>query len=153
MSVWDDPEIRAGGDFFSFDQVGDEISGTIAAVRVHKFDDGGVAPQVLLTTDAGEERTVTAGQILLKRELAEQRPEAGDWVRIKLTQIEPRGGKKTLKHFEVEVRRGNGQTPAAAPAAAQPAAPAAQPQGDGVSAEALAALKALSPEQRAALGL
>lgn len=156
MSVWDDPELRAGGEFAKFDEVGDEVSGTIAAIRKHSFDNGQVAPQVLLTTDAGEERTVTAGQTLLKRELAEQRPEAGDWVQIKLTQIEPRAGGKSLKHFTVKVRRGgNGQTPAATSAQSTPAATASEaaPADPNVSAEALAALKALSPEQRAALGL
>lgn len=117
MSVWDDPEIREGGAFVKFENVGDTVSGTITAVRSHRFEDGKVAPQILLTTDDGEERTITAGQIRLKAALAEKRPEAGDHLAVTFTQIEKRAGGKTLKHFEVTVRR------AGAPAAAPPATP------------------------------
>lgn len=162
MSVWDDPEIRSGGEFVKFEQVGDEVSGTIAAVRAHRFDDGKVAPQIILTTDGGEERTVTCSQVRLKQELAEQRPEAGDWIHIKLMQVEPRAGGKSLKHWQVEIRRGGGGDQAAAPSqpdspAPQPAAqPAAAPAGDQavqLSPEQAAAIAQLSPEQRQQLGL
>lgn len=124
MSVWDDPEIREGGEFVRFDQVGDTVSGTITAIRTHRFDDGKVVPQILLTTDDGEERTMTAGQIRLKTALAEQRPEAGDHLTVTFTQNEKRAGGKTLKHFEVKVRRGGAPAPAPTPVAAPaPAAP------------------------------
>lgn len=106
MSVWDDPEIKTGGEFVKFEQIGDSISGTIDAVRTHRFDDTGVAPQILLTTDSGEERTLTAGQIRLKAALAAERPEQGDHLKVTLTQIEKRAGNRTLKHFEVKVTRG-----------------------------------------------
>ena len=43
--------MRVGGDFIKFDTVGDTASGTITAVRAHRFDDGSVAPQILITTD------------------------------------------------------------------------------------------------------
>lgn len=152
MSIWDDPELRTGGDFIKFETVGDTVSGTINAVRAHRFDDGKVAPQVLLTTDDGEEKTVTCGQVRLKYALAEQRPEAGDHITITYTQKENRTGGKTLKHFDVKVRRG-GAAPAAPVQATIPApAPAAAPAPQ-VSDEAMAALAALSPEQKAALGL
>lgn len=192
MSIWDDPELRAGGEFVKLENQGDYVSGTIQAIRKHRFDDGSTAPQVLLVTDEGEERTLTAGQVKLKNELAVQRPEAGDWIRVTLTQIEKRAGGKTLKHFSVELRRGNGAPPAPAAAAAAPqqyaapapvpAAPAQQyaapapaaapyappalapapvPQPVGaapaavapqLSPEQQAAIAALSPEQRQALG-
>lgn len=115
MSVWDDPEIREGGAFVKFENVGDTVSGTITGVRSHRFDDGKVAPQILLTTDDGEERTITAGQIRLKAALAEKRPEAGDHLTVTFTQVEKRAGGKTLKHFEVTVRHA-GAGPAAATA-------------------------------------
>lgn len=152
-SVWDDPEIKAGGEFVKLENVGDTVSGTITAVRTHRFDDGKVVPQILLATDDGEERTLTAGQVRLKAELAAQRPEAGDHLKVTLSDIEKRAGGKTLKHFTVEVQRGGGvpATPPAAPAAAPaPAAPAAGAVDPNAAAAALAAL---SPEQRAALGL
>lgn len=149
-SVWDDPDLRVGGEFVKFENVGDTVSGTVNAVRAHRFDDGSVAPQVLLTTDGGEERTVTAGQVRLKAELAAQRPEPGDHITITHTEVEKRSGGKTLKHFSVQVNRG-GAAPAAAPAAATTAA---QPAAGGVDpAAAAAALANLSPEQRKALGL
>lgn len=151
MSVWDDPELRVGGDFVKLEQPGDAVSGTVAAVRAHKFDDGKVAPQLILTTDDGEEKTLTAGQVRLKTALAEQRPESGDHIIVTLTQLEPRAGGKTLKHFDVQVKR-QGEAPAAAQA---PAQPPAQPVADAgqQSAEAAAAIAQLTPEQKAALGL
>ena len=148
-SVWDDPDLRVGGEFVKFENVGDTVSGTINAVRAHRFDDGSVAPQVLLTTDDGEERTVTAGQVRLKAELATQRPEPGDHVTITFTEVEKRSGGKTLKHFKVEVTRGGKPAQPATPAAA----PAPAQQGAVDPAAAAAALANLTPEQKAALGL
>ena len=150
-SVWDDPDLRVGGEFVKFENVGDTVSGTVNAVRAHRFDDGSVAPQVLITTDTGDERTVTAGQVRLKAELAAQRPEPGDHITITHTEVEKRSGGKTLKHFSVQVNRGG--IPAAA-TATQAAAPAATEQPAVVDpAAAAAALANLSPEQRKALGL
>lgn len=159
-SVWDDPELKVGGEFVKLENVGDTISGTISVVRPHRFDDGSVAPQLLMTTDSGEEKTLTAGPVRLKQELAEQRPEAGDHVRVTLTQLEPRAGGKTLKHFEVVVTRGGQQLPASStpaptsPAPQQPAAPApAAEQATQLTPEQAAAVAQLSPEQRQQLGL
>lgn len=141
MSIWDDPDLQAGGDFISFENIGDGVSGTINAIRTHRFDDGKVVPQILLTTDDGEEKTLTAGQVRLKAELAEKRPEAGDHLTVRLSEIEKRSGGKTLKHFTVEVNRGGAPATAAAPAR----------QID--TAAAAAALANLTPEQKAALGI
>lgn len=153
-SVWDDPDLRVGGEFVKFENVGDTVSGTVNAVRAHRFDDGSVAPQILLTTDDGEERTVTAGQVRLKAELATQRPEPGDHVVITFTEVEKRSGGKTLKHFTVQVTRGGTPAQAAAAPAAPVAQPAAAPAAGGVDpAAAAAALANLTPEQKAALGL
>jgi hypothetical protein len=146
-SVWDDPEIKAGGEFISFEKVGDSVSGTINAIRTHRFDDGKVVPQILLTTDDGEERTMTAGQVRLKAELAAQRPEAGDHLSVTFSELEKRAGGKTLKHFNVVVTRGGGKPAAAAPATEK----AAEAPVD--TAAAAAALANLTPEQKAALGL
>ncbi len=141
-TVWDDPEIKTGGEFVKFETPGDTVSGTITAVRSHRFDDGKVAPQILIIDDRGEERTITAGQNQLKAKLVELRPGAGDHIKITFTESERRPGGKTLKHFDVEVRRGGTPEPApslgAAPVDAQSAA---------------AALANLTPEQRKALGL
>lgn len=181
MSVWDDPELAVGGEFIEFNNVGDVASGVIKVVRTHRFDDGKVVPQLLLVCDDGEERTLTAGQIRLKMTLVEQRPEAGDHIRVTYTSKEPRAGGKTLKHFDVQITRNHAphlaQTaapvtapapaaapptqsytpppaPAPAPATPQAAPPTPSPAGGVVDpAAAAAAIAALSAEQRAALGL
>lgn len=162
MSIWDNPEIKSGGEFVKFENVGDTISGTITAIRTQRWDDGKVDPQILLVTDDGEEKTVTAGQVRLKNLLAEQRPEAGDHIRITYTSKEQRAGGKTLKHWDLVVTRGTGTPPpAAAPAAAAVAAPppAAAPsvvpppsEAAVDPAAAAAALANLSPAERVALG-
>jgi hypothetical protein len=54
---------------------------------------------------------LTAGQVRLKAALAEQRPEAGDHLTVTLKQVEKRSGGKTLKHFDVEIKRGSGDKP------------------------------------------
>lgn len=144
-SVWDDPELRAGGDFVKLENKGDKISGLISAVRSHRFDDGGVVPQVLFVDDhTGEERTWTAGQIQAKRKLAELRPEAGDWFSAELVDVERRAGGKTLKHIDVQVNRGGKPTGFPSPAAVAAANPPAQATAQDV-------LSQLSPDQRAAL--
>lgn len=147
MSVWDDPEIREGGEFVKFETVGDTISGTITALRTHRFEDGKVVPQVLIATDTGEERTITAGQVRLKAALSSERPEPGDHLTVTYTQNEKRAGGKTLKHFDVAVRRAGAP---AAVAAAPPAAPAPAPTvANGVPAGVDPAVWAvLPPEQR-----
>lgn len=106
MSIWDDPEIRSGGEFVKFEQPGDSVAGTITAIKKHRFDDGSVVPQIYLTTDEGDERTLTAGQVRLKAVLAEQRPDVGDHLTVTYERQEKRAGGKTLKHFAVVVRRG-----------------------------------------------
>jgi len=108
MSVWDDPDVKVNNDFIKFEKVGDRASGKILSIRKHRFDDGSIAPQILLQTDDGEEKTLTVGQVRLKIAMADQRPEEGDHLTVELTQIERRGGGKTLKHFDVSVKRGSG---------------------------------------------
>lgn len=114
MSVWDDPEMRVASDYASFNEVGDSVSGVVTGVFAHRFDDGKVVPKIMLDTTDGE-IALTAGQVRLKAALAEQRPEVGDTLTVKLTEIEKRAGGKTLKHFDVNVAKGAG---APAPAAA-----------------------------------
>lgn len=151
QSVWDDPDLRAGGEFVEFKKVGDSVSGTINAIRTHTFDDGKKVPQILITTDEGEEKTLTAGQVRLKAELTEQRPEAGDHLSVTYTQEEKRSGGKTLKHFDVVVSRGGAPSAGPASTAAEAAKPAAAPAID--PAAAAAALANLSDEQKKQLGL
>jgi hypothetical protein len=115
MSVWD--EIGAdSGEYVKFDRIGDSVVGTITSLGVKTWDDGSKAPQLGLDTEDGP-KTLTAGQVRLKLALAEQRPEVGDRIRVRLSDIEKRQGGRTLKHFEVDVQRAGANT-APAPAAA-----------------------------------
>jgi hypothetical protein len=104
--MWDDPELRSGGEFVKFENPGDRVAGVITGTRKHRFDDGNVVPQIFLTTDEGEERTLTAGQVRLKAALAAERPEVGDHLTVVYERQEKRTGGKTLKHFAVSIRRG-----------------------------------------------
>jgi hypothetical protein len=105
MSVWDDPEMRVSSDYASFNEIGDSVNGVVTGVFAHRFDDGKVVPKIMLDTKDGE-IALTAGQVRLKAALAEQRPEVGDTLTVKLTEIEKRAGGKTLKHFDVAVIKG-----------------------------------------------
>lgn len=140
-SIWDDADLKTNDDYIKFDQVGDTVTGKILSIKKHTFDDGKAVPQLLLDV-AGEEKTLTAGQIRLKAELAEKRPGVGDVLTVTLSDIEKRSGGKTLKHFTV--------TLGGAPATSAP--PAAEAIAIDTTAAA-AALANLTPEQRTALGI
>lgn len=117
MSIWDDPELQTSDNFFKFENVGDTLQGRIDVIRRQRWEDGTMCPQLILTDSNGEEVTLTAGQIRLKAELVKQRPEVGDEIWIRLSNIERRTGGKTLKHFDVRIRRGNHPPAQQAPAA------------------------------------
>jgi hypothetical protein len=101
QDLWD--EFASSGNYVKFENVGDSVAGTITSIRRHTFDDGKVVPQIEITTDEGEEVTLTAGQIKLKQELTELRPVVGDHLYVVYSKVEKRAGGKTLKHFVVDV--------------------------------------------------
>lgn len=156
MSIWDEPELQPDGEYISFAKVGDVAAGTVKSITVQRWDDGSVAPKIQLLCDDGEEKTLTAGQVKLKAALQEQRPEVGDHITVTLTSIEPRGGGKTLKHFDVVVARATGAAPKAT-GGTPPASTTASVGSDAtpvVDPAALAAAMAgLTAEQLTALGL
>ena len=107
MSIWDDPEVSPASNWFRFDREGDKVSGTIRGISKKRFEDGSVAPELRIEPDGGgDEIAVTAGQIRLKMALSEQRPEVGDHITIVYERSEKRSGGKTLKHFQVAVKKG-----------------------------------------------
>lgn len=146
QSVWDSPAAQVGGDFTTFTQPGDTISGKIVEVRLGTDFAGNPAPELVIDTAEGE-KIVTAGQVRLKVALAEARPAVGDAITITMTQLENRPGGRTLKHFQVEVNGTKAESPAATQAAPAASAPVGQ------TPEQAAALANLTPEQKAALGL
>jgi hypothetical protein len=114
MSIWDDPELSSGGEYVKFEAVGDEVTGDVLRVGKHTFPDGKVAAEVVIRTDDGQDRTLTAGQVKLAAALKEQRPDAGDRIRVVFTEVEKRPGGKTMKHFDVKVLKGQAKGTAAA---------------------------------------
>jgi hypothetical protein len=114
---WSEFAGSGGGAFASFKEVGDSVVGTITAVRKGKDFNGGVCPELVLTTDDGEECIVTAGQKMLQSALATERPAVGDRIGIRYSGVgDAKPGKAPAKLFTVEVGRAN--APAATPAPA-----------------------------------
>lgn len=104
MSIWDEPDMKSGSDYVAFNDEGDSVAGVITGITMHTFDDGKRVPKIFIDTSNGE-RILTAGQVQLKSKLAELRPEVGDKLAVVLTRIEKRAGNKTLKHFDVQLKR------------------------------------------------
>ena len=141
MSIWDDPELHVSDDYVKFETPGDTISGTITALRIHRFDDKPV-PQIVIRTPEGHDRTVTGGQARLKALLTEKRPDVGDTITITMTNVEKRAGGKTLKHFEVDIAKGGATVAPVATPAATPD-PAAALAASGLTPEQIEAAKQL----------
>lgn len=109
---WD--EHKQTGGFVSFAEIGDSVEGQVVAVRTGSDFNGNPCPELIIRTSDGD-RTLTAGQVMLKSALAAEAPQAGDTIRIVYSadgQAKP--GKRAPKLFNVAVTRGNGQPPAAA---------------------------------------
>ncbi len=95
------------GDYVSWNNPGDQAIGTIKEVREGTDFNGNPCPELVLEiNDDGDEITLTAGQAMLKRLLAEQRPTTGDRIRVTYTGDEKteRGG--TMKVFTLDVKPG-----------------------------------------------
>lgn len=123
MSIWDDKDISSTGDYVRFETVGDGVEGTIVNLERHTFTDDEtgekrVSPKLTIACTDGTEKILTAGQVRLRLKLVELRPDVGDYLKVTMTELEKRG-KKTLKHFDVTHRPGNGTVPSA-PAKASP---------------------------------
>lgn len=67
--------------------------------------------------DAGEEVSVTAGGVNLKKAIRKAAPEVGDLIKIELTEF-VKTSNGTAKIFDVRVKRGGGTLPSAAKSAA-----------------------------------
>ena len=117
MSIWDEADMRPDSNYVKFESVGDKCVGTIDGIAIHTFQDGKRAPKLYIRDDDGEVATLTAGQFELKTKLAELRPEVGDRIAIVYTSQERLEGGKTLKRFDVQVKR-NGGAAAPVPASA-----------------------------------
>ena len=96
-----------GGEYFKFDEVGDQIVGVIKRAREGRTFNGDPCPELVIELEDGEEKTVTASQVLLRAALAESAPQEGDKVRIIYSGIgEAKPGKAPPKQFTVDVKKG-----------------------------------------------
>jgi hypothetical protein len=133
---WD--EFQSNGDFVAFKNYGDAVVGEVLAVRKANDFNGNPCPELIVRTDAGDEKTVTAGQVMLKAALADARPTKGDRVAIVYTHDgEGKPGKAPAKCFDVQVKRVGTTGPDPVAAQPQPQPQAQQPAEPAVSASAL----------------
>ena len=102
-SVYD--ELGPTGEFITFANEGESITGTITSVGLHTWDDGKKSLQLGLEVD-GESRVLTAGPIGLQIKLQELRPGVGDTLTVTYLGSEKRAGGKTLKKWDVKVGAG-----------------------------------------------
>ena len=94
-------------DYVKFEDVGDQTVGTIKEIREGSDFNSNPCPELILEVgDDADEITLTVGWAMLKRLLAEQRPQVGQRIRVIYTGDErtERGG--TMKVFTLDVKDG-----------------------------------------------
>lgn len=107
MSAFEWNNYTQSGDFVSFKEVGDGVIGIIKAIREGTDFNQNPCPELILETDDGEEKTLTAGQVMLKSALAEAAPQVGDRVRIIYSGVgDAKPGRAPAKLFTVDVKPG-----------------------------------------------
>jgi len=104
MSYWDEPGIAIVSDYVKFENVGDTISGVIIDLGIQTWQDGSKSPKLTLRTADGD-KVLTASQFQLKQKMAELRPEVGDSIKVTLEGVEKLQGGKTMKVFNVAVKK------------------------------------------------
>jgi len=124
---WD--EFKQTGEWITFKEIGDTAIGDIVSIRTGEDFNGKACPELIIKQDDGEHRTITAGQVMLKSELAEQAPQVGDRIRIVYSgNGEGKPGKAPAKLFDVAIRaKDPSSVPPPAPVAAANPAPEEAP--------------------------
>lgn len=103
-NYWDEPGIAINTDYVKFENIGDQVTGVIVDLGIQTWQDGSKSPKLTLRTTEGD-RILTASQVQLKAKLGELRPNVGDTIKVSLAGVEKLAGGKTLKKFEVAVKR------------------------------------------------
>ena len=103
---WDEfvPENKSR--FVTFKAPGDTFSGRIIDLRAVEdhFDPTKRVPELTFDED-GEKRVLTANTYDLKVKIAQLRPKVGDDLGVRLTEIRPLDNDKSMKVFDVRIRR------------------------------------------------
>jgi hypothetical protein len=103
-------EYKSTGDWITFANIGDKVVGEILAVRRGTDFNNEPCPELVIRTDEGE-KTLTAGQKVLRARLAEEAPQVGDRIAIVYSGVgEAKPGRAPAKLFDVHVQR-TGDTP------------------------------------------
>jgi hypothetical protein len=106
---WD--QYKGSSDWITFEQVGDKVVGTIKTIRVGSDFKGNPCPELVIDIDGEGEKTLTAGQKVLKTLLAEKRPNVGDRIAIVYSGVgDAQPGKAPAKLFDVSVKPGTATT-------------------------------------------
>lgn len=110
MSGFDWNDFKQTSDWITFDEVGDQVMGTVTAVRVGKDFNGNPCPELVIDLEDDDgEKTLTAGQKILQAKLAEEQPQVGDRIWILYSGVgDARPGRAPAKLFEVKVKRDEG---------------------------------------------
>lgn len=106
-------------DFIKFDEVGDNVAGTIMAIRVGKDFKGNLCPELQIRTENGD-KVVTAGQAKLKPELARLKPQVGDRIAIVFSGVgDAKPGQAPAKLFDVQVQKADTAGASSGPSASE----------------------------------
>lgn len=107
--IWD--EFQTTGDWITFNDVGDKVVGTVKAIRRGEDFNHKPCPELIIDVDNEGEKTLTAGQVMLKSALAEKRPQVGDRIAIVYSGVgEAKPGKAPAKLFDVTTKTGTTST-------------------------------------------
>lgn len=110
---WDNPDF-AGGEFYTFTDVGDSVTGVmVGAPRTGTDFNGNPCPEITLRNPAGIDTKVTLAQAQLKAKALKAKPVEGDTVTLTFTG-EEKAAKGMKKLFDVTVIKGDGSVPQAA---------------------------------------
>jgi len=112
MSIYDDPDMRTG-DFVSWHDIGYSLVGDVIEARKGLDFNGRPCPEIVVRTDDGRDAVMTCGQANLKAQIMEQKPDAGDRIKVVFAKTE-KADKGMKKVFEVTVSSGGAKGTAAA---------------------------------------
>lgn len=110
-NFWQDDEIKKaaeGAGYLSFKEIGDNASGTVRKLAKRKFLNNDGTERTAIEIEFDDDTKVTAGQVLLLRDLYVLQPQQGEQLTITLADVRKQGI-KTLKLFRIEVVRLGGQ--------------------------------------------
>lgn len=104
--IWEDPDLQLGN-YVKFEKATDNVSGGITAITKTSFTDTKtgavkVVPQLLITTDDGDEVIWTVGQVDARIQLLEARPNVGDHIYVELLN-NPKPGEQ--KKFTIQINK------------------------------------------------